>query len=208
MAMFTADDEIGIERQHGILIMNFGHPHNTHVGEWHWPISIFLVQLAKSGKATERVKAELGAWLELAEIGDVEYLLKELDIIERINGMIDRCIKRLLMIRGAKSLSESSSTSIPPSRGKKAAWTRRSSKRTPKNLQSCWCELGEHFFCRANDHMRMFAPIPIFSAYQLYGVHWCIDAPADCNSCELIHFIDENGGGPGVRLRKRHQKKA
>jgi hypothetical protein len=59
--------------------------------------------------------------LELAEIGDVEYLLKELDIIERINGMIDRCIKRLLMIRGAKSLSESSSTSIPPSRGKKAA---------------------------------------------------------------------------------------
>jgi hypothetical protein len=23
----------------------------------------------------------------------------------------------------------------------------------------------------------------------------------------LIEFIDENGGGPGVRLRKRHQKK-
>jgi len=23
-----------------------------------------------------------------------------------------------------------------------------------------------------------------------------------------IEFIDENGGGPGVRLRKRHQKKA
>jgi hypothetical protein len=22
-----------------------------------------------------------------------------------------------------------------------------------------------------------------------------------------IEFIDENGGGPGVRLRKRHQKK-
>ena len=74
-------------------------------------------------KATERAKAELGAWLELIEIGEIattEYLLQELDIIERINGMIDRCIKRLLMIRGAKSLSESSPTSIP-SRGKKAA---------------------------------------------------------------------------------------
>jgi len=23
-----------------------------------------------------------------------------------------------------------------------------------------------------------------------------------------VEFIDENGGGPGVRLRKRHQKKA
>jgi hypothetical protein len=75
-------------------------------------------------KATERAKVELGAWLELVEIGEVattEYLLGELDIIERINGMIDRCIKRLLMIRGAKSLSESSSTNIPLSRGKKAA---------------------------------------------------------------------------------------
>jgi hypothetical protein len=75
-------------------------------------------------KATERAKAELGAWLELVEIGEIatiEYLLEELDIIEPINGMIDRCIKRLLMIRGAKSLSESSSTNIPLSRGKKAA---------------------------------------------------------------------------------------
>ena len=75
-------------------------------------------------KATERAKAELGAWLELVEVGELattEYLLKELDIIERINGMIDRCIKRLLMIRGAKSLSESSSTATPLSRGNKAA---------------------------------------------------------------------------------------
>ena len=40
MAMFTVDHEIGIERQHGILIVNFRH---------HWPISIFLTQLAKRG---------------------------------------------------------------------------------------------------------------------------------------------------------------
>jgi hypothetical protein len=47
MAMFTVDHEIGIERQHGILIVNFGHAHNTRIGERHWPISIFLMQFAK-----------------------------------------------------------------------------------------------------------------------------------------------------------------
>jgi hypothetical protein len=49
MAMFTVDHEVGNERQHGILIVNFGHPYNTRVGERHWPISTFLMQLAKGG---------------------------------------------------------------------------------------------------------------------------------------------------------------
>ena len=49
MAMFTVDHEIGIERQHRILIVNFGHPHDTRIGERHWPISIFLMQLAEGG---------------------------------------------------------------------------------------------------------------------------------------------------------------
>ena len=49
MAMFTVDHEIGIERQHRILIVNFSHPHNTRIGERHWPISIFLMQLAQGG---------------------------------------------------------------------------------------------------------------------------------------------------------------
>jgi hypothetical protein len=47
MAMFTVDHEIGIERQHGMLIVNFGHPHDTRIGERHWPISVFLMQFAK-----------------------------------------------------------------------------------------------------------------------------------------------------------------
>jgi hypothetical protein len=29
-----------------------------------------------------------------------------------------------------------------------------------------------------------------------------------CPKARMLEFIDENGGGPGVRLRKRHQKKA
>jgi hypothetical protein len=33
------------------LIVNFGHPHNTRIGERHWPISIFLMQFAKGGNA-------------------------------------------------------------------------------------------------------------------------------------------------------------
>ena len=49
MAMFTVDHEIGIKRQHRILIVNFGHPYDTRVGERHWPISIFLMQLAQGG---------------------------------------------------------------------------------------------------------------------------------------------------------------
>jgi hypothetical protein len=49
MAMFTVDHEIGIERQHRTLIVHFGHPHNTRIGERHWPISIFLMQFAKGG---------------------------------------------------------------------------------------------------------------------------------------------------------------
>jgi hypothetical protein len=49
MAMFTVDHEIGIERQHRILIVKFGHPHGARVGERHWRISMFLMQLAKGG---------------------------------------------------------------------------------------------------------------------------------------------------------------
>ena len=36
--------------------------------------------------------------------------------------------------------------------------------------------------------------------------------PGDCcqanQGARHVEFIDENGGGPGVRLRKRHQKKS
>jgi len=35
-----------------------------------------------------------------------------------------------------------------------------------------------------------------------------IDALQRALEAEGIKLIDENGGGPGVRLRKRHQKKS
>jgi len=35
-----------------------------------------------------------------------------------------------------------------------------------------------------------------------------IQAIRDALAAHGVDFIDENGGGPGVRLRKRHQKKS
>lgn len=64
--------------------------------------------------AEDRVRAEFGDAYALIEIGPVasfSNLSDDLDIEERFDGMIDRCIKRLLYLRGLKSLSgETSST--------------------------------------------------------------------------------------------------
>jgi hypothetical protein len=53
-------------------------------------------------------KEELGEAMELIEMGDrasMEQLMSELSVVDRIDGMIERCIKRLLLVRGAKSMS-------------------------------------------------------------------------------------------------------
>ena len=58
----------------------------------------------------KEVRTELGAAIELVNIGKVatiEYLEKELDIRERLHGTIARLEKRLLFLRGIKSLSSS-----------------------------------------------------------------------------------------------------
>ena len=61
-----------------------------------------------SGK--KPMKKLKGSWArprELVEIGEVattEHLLEELSLMERLDGMFDRCLKRFLFIRGLKSL--------------------------------------------------------------------------------------------------------
>ena len=63
--------------------------------------------------ADEQARKELGQFHELVRLGDVatiEYLQNELLLIDRLDGMIARCIKRLLMVAGLKSLSSGSST--------------------------------------------------------------------------------------------------
>jgi hypothetical protein len=74
-------------------------------------------ELAALRKSVEKqVRTELGPAIELVEIGDVAtiaYLEKELGIRERLHGMIARLEKRLLYLRGIKSISSSSATSSP-----------------------------------------------------------------------------------------------
>jgi hypothetical protein len=67
--------------------------------------------------AEKQARTELGAAIELVNIGDVatiEYLEKELSIRERLHGMITRLEKRLLYLRGIKSISSSSSAAASP----------------------------------------------------------------------------------------------
>ena len=63
--------------------------------------------------AIEKAQEELGGLYELTEIGEAatfDGLTKELEIQERLDAAINRCIKQLLMVRGVKSL-----TVAPPS---------------------------------------------------------------------------------------------
>jgi hypothetical protein len=58
----------------------------------------------------KKAQRELGpAWdlVQMHELATTDYLLRELSIIDRIDGMIDRSYKRLLFIRGLKSISPS-----------------------------------------------------------------------------------------------------
>ena len=68
--------------------------------------------------ADEQARQELGEIHQLIDIGEpatIEGLMKELDAMERLDGMINRCLKQLLLVRGIKSLpSEASSTSSRP----------------------------------------------------------------------------------------------
>ena len=59
--------------------------------------------------------------LELVEMGKdatIDHLLSELSVVDRLDGMIDRCLKRLLFVRGLKSIAPSSSTAPEQLRNK------------------------------------------------------------------------------------------
>jgi hypothetical protein len=68
--------------------------------------------------AQDRVRKELGDTFEVIEIGDAatfDGLTKELEIKERLDAAIGKCIKQLLLVRGLKSVSTAPS-SAPPQR--------------------------------------------------------------------------------------------
>ena len=67
--------------------------------------------------ADEQARQELGDIHQLIDVGaaaTIDGLMKELDVIERLDGMINRCLKRLLIIRGVKSLSSAASSESTP----------------------------------------------------------------------------------------------
>jgi hypothetical protein len=63
--------------------------------------------------AKEQAQQELGDIYKLIDIGDpatIDGLMKELDVKERLDGMIYRCLKQFLAVRGVKSLSPAASS--------------------------------------------------------------------------------------------------
>jgi hypothetical protein len=68
-------------------------------------------------EADDQAREELGDVYELIDLGEsatLEGLMKELDVADRLQGMIDRCLKRLLVLRGVKSLSSAVASDSPP----------------------------------------------------------------------------------------------
>jgi len=79
---------------------------------------------ARRKAADEQAKAELGDAIELVELGDVvtyEFLEKQLAIMERLEVMIARAYKKLLYVRGVKSMSFSTAAAPSQPRLGKAA---------------------------------------------------------------------------------------
>ena len=63
-----------------------------------------------------QAREEFGVLYALVEMGDeatMEGLKDELEVQSRLDAMIDRCIKRLLLVRGLKSMSSGSTSSTP-----------------------------------------------------------------------------------------------
>ncbi len=56
----------------------------------------------------DELKRELGeSWglMEIGAVSTIDYALKEATILDRLDAMIDRCVKRLILVRGFKSIS-------------------------------------------------------------------------------------------------------
>jgi hypothetical protein len=66
--------------------------------------------------AERQARKELGETYELAVIGEtatVNHLLRDVGVEDRLDAMIDKCLKRLLFLRGLKSLPTASSSAPP-----------------------------------------------------------------------------------------------
>jgi hypothetical protein len=82
------------------------------------PDELLEMREAAMQAADDQARKDLGANYELVEIGEVatvDRLLQDLAVVERLDAMINKCLKRLLFLRGLKSLRPgSSSPPLPP----------------------------------------------------------------------------------------------
>ena len=68
--------------------------------------------------AEDQVRKELGDMHELVEVGEaatIDGLTRELDVKERLDAGIAKCLKQLLLLKGLKSIS-APPPSAPPKR--------------------------------------------------------------------------------------------
>jgi len=75
------------------------------------------IQSSLSRKADENARQELGDVHELVDIGEsatLDGLMQELNVADRLDAAIDRRLKRLLVVRGVKSLSSAAASDSPP----------------------------------------------------------------------------------------------
>jgi hypothetical protein len=75
-------------------------------------------------QADERAQRELGSASELVAIGAVataDHLQKELELVDLLDGLIVRCLKRFLLVKGVKSIPASRSEEVRQPRITKAA---------------------------------------------------------------------------------------
>jgi hypothetical protein len=66
--------------------------------------------------AENQAREELGDAYDLVEIGEtatVDRLLEDLEVQDRLDAMIDKCLKRLLFLRGLKSISTGAASATP-----------------------------------------------------------------------------------------------
>ncbi len=63
--------------------------------------------------AEDQARKELGdayGLVKISGIASVDQLMKDLEVQDRLDAMIDRCLKRLLFLRGLKSISSASTS--------------------------------------------------------------------------------------------------
>jgi hypothetical protein len=80
--------------------------------------------MAAQQRADKKIQVELGAALELVELGDVatlDYLEKQVAIRDRLDAMIARLYKKLAYVRAIKSMAPASLPAPSPPLLKNAA---------------------------------------------------------------------------------------